>query len=144
MTEEHPERSLSHYPPGEEPPKRLLAEGSLWIMVAAPIVWAAHFLLCYWVAAVWCAKVTDGQGPLGLVRLTVAGLTVLALALIAFLAWHAVRRYHGVLLIDEHLTEDTERGRTRFLGHATLLLASLSAVAVVFDAMPALVFDTCF
>ena len=144
MTEKHPEEGVSHYPPGEEPPKRLLEEGSLWIMVAAPTVWAAHFLLCYWVAAVWCAKVTEGPGPLGPVRLTVAGLTVAALGLIGLLAWHAVRRYHGVLLIHEQLTEDTERERTRFLGHATLLLASLSAVAVVFDAMPVLVFDTCF
>ena len=144
MTKEHPEKDLSHYPPGEEPPKRLLEEGSLWIMVAAPTVWAAHFLLCYWAAAVWCAKVTDGPGPLGPVRLTVAALTILALGLIGWLAWHAVRRYQGALLIDDQLTGDSEAERTRFLGHATLLLASLSAVAVVFDAMPVLVFETCF
>ena len=133
-----------HAPPGEEPPKRLLEEGSLWVMVAAPTVWAAHFLLSYWVAAVWCAKVTEGDGPLGVVRLTVAGLTAGALALIALLAWYAVRRYEGELFINKAITEDTERGRTRFLGHATLLLCCLSAVAVVFDALPAVVFETCF
>lgn len=142
--EPHPEKGLSHYPSGEDPPKRLLEEGSLWIMVAAPTVWAAHFLLCYWVAAVWCAKVVEGAGPLGTVRWTVAGLTAGALALIALLAWHAVRRYDEKLLIREELTEDTEEERTRFLDHSTLLLCLLSAIAVIFDALPAVVFETCF
>jgi hypothetical protein len=140
----HAEAELSYYPEGEEPPKRLLEEGSLWIMVAAPTVWAAHFLLCYWVAAVWCAKVTEGPGPLDTVRIVIAALTLAALALIALLAWHAVRGYGGRLLINEELTEDTEKERARFLGHATLLLCSLSTVAILYSALPALVFDTCF
>ena len=144
MTDPSHEDWRGHAPAGEDPPKRLLEEGSLWIMVAAPTVWAAHFLLCYWVAAVWCAKVVDGIGPLGTVRWTIAALTAAALALIAFLAWHAVRRYDGKLLIREELTEDTEAERTRFLGHATLLLSELSAVAIVLDVLPAVVFDTCF
>ncbi len=142
--EPHPEEGLSHYPAHEEPPKRLLEEGSLWIMVAAPTVWAAHFLLCYWAAAVWCAKIAEGVGPLGTVRWTIAGLTAGALALIAFLAWRAVRRYDGKLLIHRELAGASEEERTRFLGHSTLLLCSLSAVAVIFQALPAVVFDTCF
>lgn len=120
--------------------KRLIDDGSLWIMVAAPTVWAAHFLLCYWIAAVWCAKI---GGPLDEVRFWVLVLTAGALALVALLAWHAVRRYDGQLLIQEDLTKDTEEERERFLGHATLLLCSLSALAIVFDAVPALVFDQC-
>lgn len=144
MTDPSHEHWRGHAPPGEDPPKRLLEEGSLWIMVAGPTVWAAHFLLSYWVAAVWCAKVVEGDGPLDGVRLTVAGLTVGALALIALLAWYAVRRYDGRLLVREELTEDTEAERTRFLGHSALLLCSLSAVAVIFDALPAVVFDSCF
>jgi hypothetical protein len=71
-------------------------------------------------------------------------LTVAALALLAWIARHAVRRYEGRLLIQEHLTEPSEAERTRFLGHATLLLCSLSAVAIVFDAMPAVVFNSCY
>lgn len=140
----HPEAGLSWYPEGEEPPKRILEDGSLWVMVAAPTVWAAHFLFCYWIAAVWCAKVTGGAGPLGPVRWAVAALTFVALGLIAWLVRHARRRYRGEFLIDEDLTADTEAERTRFLGHATLLLAGLSAVAVLIDALPVLVFDTCF
>jgi hypothetical protein len=131
-------------PEGVEPPKGLLEEGSLWVMIAAPTVWAAHFLVCYWVAAVWCAKVTEGAGPLGPVRWAVAILTVAALALIGALIHRARTRYEGRFLIDEDLTRSTEAERTRFLGHATLLLAGLSAVAVVIDALPVVVFDTCF
>jgi hypothetical protein len=33
------------------------ANESLWLLVASPVIWAAHFLLCYGTAAVWCAKV---------------------------------------------------------------------------------------
>lgn len=127
----------------DEPPKRLLEEGSLWIMIATPSVWAAHFLLSYWIASVWCAKVVDGTGALDTVRLWVLGLTVAALALIGLLARHAVRRYDGRLLIHEDMAEDTEAERTRFLGRATLLLCCLSAVAILFNSLPALVFDRC-
>lgn len=123
--------------------KRLIDEGSLWIMVAAPCVWAAHFLLVYWIAAVWCAKADAQFASLEAVRPWMLGLTLVAWGAIALLARHAVHRYDGKLLIDEDLTKDTERERERFLGHATLLLAALSAVAVLFDTIPALVFDRC-
>lgn len=139
----HPEAGLSYYPPGEEPPKRLLEEGSLWVMIAAPSVWAAHFLLSYWIAAIWCAKLAAPAGSLGPVRLAVAGLAVAALAALALLARHAVRRYRGKLFIRGEITEPSESGRARFLGHATLLLCALSAVAVLFDTVPAMVFETC-
>lgn len=131
--------------PAEDPRrhKRLIDEGSLWIMVAAPCVWAAHFLLSYWIAAVWCAKAGAEFASLDPVRPWILGLTVAAWVAIALLARHAVRRYGGQLLIDEDLTEDTEPERERFLGHATLLLAALSALAVLFDTIPALVFDRC-
>ena len=29
---------------------------TLWTLFTAPVVWAAHFLVCYVLAAVWCAK----------------------------------------------------------------------------------------
>jgi hypothetical protein len=138
------EAELSYTPPGEEGPKRLIEEGSVWIMAASPCVWALHFLFSYWAAAVWCAKVAERFGSILPVRLGVGALTVAALALLAWIARHAVRRYEGRLLIQEHLTEPSEAERTRFLGHATLLLCSLSAVAIVFDAMPAVVFNSCY
>lgn len=121
----------------------LLEEGSLWIMVAAPCVWAAHFLLSYWIVAVWCAKVEPGPGSLLAARIAVAALTAIALAMIGWLSLRAWRRYEGRLTIDDDLVRDTQRERTRFLGHAALLLAALSAVGVLFDALPALAFPSC-
>lgn len=129
---------------GEEGPKHLLGEGSLWVMIAVPSVWAAHFLLCYWVAAIWCAKAAAAGASTDVMRLSLAALTVAALLLIGLLAAHAVRRYGARLLTRSELTEDTEAERTRFLGNAILLLCSMSTVAVVFTAMPLLVFDRCF
>lgn len=128
---------------GDEPPKHLLEQGSLWVMIAVPSVWAVHFLLCYWIAAVWCAKTAAGTSADG-IRLGVGALTVLALAVIALLARHAVKRFNARLLTPKELTEDTEAERTRFLGNAALLLCSLSAIAVVFTATPVLVFDRCY
>lgn len=121
----------------------LFEEGSLWPVIAALSIWAGHFLLCYWVAAVWCAKFAEGEGSLLWVRVAIGVLTVVALAAVGWLARHAVRRYHGRLAIEDDLVEDSEPERARFLGHATLLLCALSAVAIVFDVVPALVFATC-
>lgn len=128
---------------GTEPPKRLLEEGSLWVMIAVPCVWAAQFLLSYWMAAVWCAKMAEGAEPIPLVRIAVGVFTVTALAAIGLLARHARRRYNGRLRVLVDLTEDSEPERTRFLGHAALLLCIVSAFAIVFTAMPALIFETC-
>lgn len=121
----------------------LFQEGSLWPVIAALSIWAGHFLLCYWVAAVWCAKYAAGEGSLLWVRIAIGLLTVLALAVLAWLARHAAHRYHARLDIEDDLLEDSDFDRARFLGHATLLLCALSAVAIVFDVVPALVFATC-
>ena len=122
--------------------RRIIDEGSLWIMVAVPSVWAAHFLLVYWVAAVWCAKLGRDAG-LDPVRLAILGLTVLALGVVGWLAWMAWRDYAGRLPLGGEIEEDTDDGRRRFMGQATLMLAILSAVAILFDAIPALVFERC-
>jgi len=137
------EARLSHTPAGEKGPKRLLEEGSLWIMIAAPCVWAIHFLLAYWSAAVWCAKIPQRTEQILAVRIGVGVLTVVALAVVAWLARRAVRNYRARFVIHDDPTEPSEAERTRFLGHATLLLCALSAAAIVFDAMPVLVFDSC-
>ncbi len=129
---------------GAEGPKHLLAEGSLWVMIAAPSVWAAHFLLCYWAAALWCAKAPETADWAGVLRLGLGALTVAALLAVGLLAHHARRTLRARLLVPDELTDDTERERARFLGNATLLLCTLSAVAVLFTATPLLVFDRCF
>lgn len=119
---------------------RVIDEGSIWILVAAPSIWAAHFLLSYWVAAVYCAK---GGFDLFEPRWVIVGLGVLSCAVIGWLAVIAVRRYGGVFVVFEDLSQSSERGREVFTGHVALLLCVLSAVAIGFTVIPALVFGQC-
>ena len=114
--------------------------GGLWILAAAPTVWAAHFLLAYVTAAVWCAKAVERGGPLGGARTAIAAYTVVALFAIAWIGVRAWARHHtGEAPHDA----DTPEDRDRFLGFAALLLAGLSAVAVVYAALAAVFIGSC-
>lgn len=123
---------------------RLIDAGSVWILAAAPSIWAAHFLVSYWVAAVWCAKSTSGDlGGWLEPRWIAVWLGLASVAMIVWLGVIAVRRYGGVFVVFEEITESSERGRDRFIGHVALLLCVLSMVAIVFTIIPGLVFDQC-
>jgi hypothetical protein len=121
------------------------------MLTIAPAIWAAHFLFCYITAAVWCAKFAGPGGSLENVRNAVALCTVLALAGIAVVGWEGFRRHsftstpadtRGGTEVTTH-DLDTPEDRHRFLGFATLLLAGLSAVAVLYVALAATFFETC-
>ncbi|SFB11118.1 hypothetical protein SAMN05421688_2942 [Poseidonocella pacifica] len=124
---------------------RLISEGSVWIVATIPSIWAGHFLLCYWVAAVWCAKFS-GTVPASLTtpRWIIAALTALSLGAIAFLAYRALHSYGGTFSVENEINQNTSHDRKRFLGHVSLLLAALSAIAICFTAAPALVFARCW
>lgn len=112
---------------------------SLWMLATSPVIWAAHFLLCYVTAAIWCAKV---GGPLGSVRLAIAIYTVAALGGIGTMAWIGLRRHtFGSATVPHDF--DTPEDRHRFLGFATLLLSALSAVAVIYVAIVAVFIERC-
>ena len=115
---------------------------SLWMMIVSPLVWSAHFLLCYITAAVWCAKFVPRGGTLEPVRWAIAGYTLVALAGIGWNGWWGYRRSRLGSEAVPH-DADTPGDRHRFLGFATLLLAGLSAIATVFEAMVAVFFNTC-
>ncbi|WP_159994668.1 hypothetical protein [Roseomonas sp. 18066] len=130
---------------------RLRDRADLWTLLMPPTVWASHFLYCYVVAAVQCAKagisLTAPQGgqtfaPLGSVPLLVGLGTLAALALIlvgARQAW----RHLGQGLHDLPHDAATAEDRQRFLGYATLLLSALSFVSVIFIALPAFLIRDC-
>lgn len=107
---------------------------SLWRITAGPLIWAAHFLFCYVGAAVWCAKVGTN---LTFLRLSIIGLTVLAVAAIAWVGWQAFTR--------EVPTRELHHPQHRhmFLARAAFLLAIISGIGVVYVAMPALFIGTC-
>ncbi|GGG84905.1 hypothetical protein GCM10011415_38820 [Salipiger pallidus] len=125
-------------PPGDAP--RLIGQGSIWIMAAAPTIWAVHFVASYVLAAVWCAKI---GASLVTPAWIIAAMGLVCAALIVWLGVIAVRRYGGVFVIFEEITESSERGRDRFIGHVSLLLCILSVVAIGFTVIPGLILGSC-
>jgi len=115
---------------------------SLWRLAASPAIWAGHFMSCYVVAAVWCAKAGASGASFGAVRLAIAAFTAAALAGIGLIGFGGLRRHRfGAEPLSHDF--DTPEDRHRFLGFATLLLSALSAVAVVFVAAAAVFFEDC-
>jgi hypothetical protein len=115
---------------------------SLWLLTASPVIWAAHFMLCYGTASIWCAKVVGPGGSLTPIRIAVAGYTALAIVGICWIGWIGYSR-HRLGRVKLPHDADTPEDRHRFLGFATLLLSLLSGVAVSFAALVAVFFGTC-
>jgi hypothetical protein len=115
---------------------------SLWLLTIAPAIWAAHLLLCYLTAAIWCAKFVSPGGPLNGVRTAIGWYTAAALVGIMIVAVQGLRRHrHGTEATTHDL--DSPGDRRRFLGFATLLLSGLSATAVLYAVLAATFFQTC-
>jgi hypothetical protein len=115
---------------------------SLWAMIVSPTIWALHFLACYILAAVFCAK-AGPAADLATVRWWIAGLTVLALGTIAASGVQAYRLGHFMEGKAAPHDADTIHDRRRFLAYATLLLSGLSFVATLFVALPAVFVASC-
>lgn len=120
-----------------------IAEGSqrLWLVPAAPVIWAAHFLFCYVTAAVWCARL-GAAASLAPVHIAIAAYTAAAVAAIAAIGFIGYRAHRHGAESPPH-DADSAADRHRFLGLATLLLAGLSLLATVYTALVALFFETC-
>lgn len=131
---------------------RIRDKADLWTLLMPPTVWALHFLFCYLVAAVHCAKegginLTEPSSgvsfaALGEVRPLVAIGTAVALALILVSAWQAWRHW-GAGTEDPPHDAATPEDRQHFLGLATLLLSGLSFASVIFIALPAFLITDC-
>lgn len=107
-------------------------------LIAAPLVWAAHFLASYVTAAIWCAK---AQRSFSGARSAIALYTVTALVAIAMIGWRAYRSHLAAPAVAED--RDSPEARHRFLTFATLLLAGLSAIAIVYAALAAALAGSC-
>jgi hypothetical protein len=117
--------------------------GGLWTLILGPTVWSLHFLFCYILAAVYCAKTGSIGVDLGPVRFWIAAATAAALVLIALSGWSAFQQ--GGFSDEVRPPHDTNtiEDRRRFFGFATLLLAGLSFVATLYVALPAILIGTC-
>ena len=114
----------------------------LWRIAVSPTIWAAHFLLSYATAAIWCAKLASREGGIAPVRWAIAGYTIAALAGIGWSGWTGMRRHRRGSESPEQ-DRDTAGDRHGFLGKATVLLSALSAVATLFAALVVLFFEDC-
>lgn len=112
----------------------------LWMLIAGPAIWSAHFLIAYIAASVHCAK--RPEVALADVRLLILVLTAVALGAIVAIGVWGMRLHLGSPDGLPH-DDDTPQDRRSFLGFATLLLCGLSAVAVGFVSLPALFFEVC-
>jgi hypothetical protein len=117
-------------------------QDNLWTLIAAPTIWAIHFLLSYVVAAIQCAPNEAIFEPIGGTRRMVGVITVVALALIGLVLRRSFREWHHHGGGYRH-NEDTDIDRERFLEFSTVLLAALSFVGVLFVALPALTVLDC-
>lgn len=114
----------------------------LWLLALSPVIWSAHFLLCYVTAAIWCAKAHDATASLAAVRTTIVIFTLVAVAAIGIVGLTGYRRHRHGASPTPH-DQDTPEDRHRFLGFATLLLSGLSGVAVLYAAAVVIFFETC-
>lgn len=112
-------------------------------VIAAPVIWALHFLFCYVFAAIWCEKLGRDAG-LGGARIAVLAATGVALLGIGLLT-HRLWRVRGRSLTDDDLEfeHNSPEERHRFLSHVALMLCALSTVAVLYVAIPALYLTSC-
>ncbi|MFS0773414.1 hypothetical protein [Sphingomonas sp. 1P08PE] len=113
-------------------------DASLWTLIVPPTVWAVHFLFSYLWAALNCAKV----GRFATFPTLFAAGTVVALLVISaagVIAW-VQQRTPGD---DPPHEQGTRIDRLRFIATATLLLAALSFVGVIFTATPVVFLTDC-
>jgi hypothetical protein len=105
---------------------------SLWPLIVSPTIWAAHFLLSYITAAIWCAKFAGPEVSAGPVRGAIVFYTLVAVVGIAANGWSGYRKHR---LGDATVPHDADSAEDshRFLGFAALLLSGLSFVATIFS-----------
>jgi|TARA_R110000751_G_scaffold117872_1_gene218171 hypothetical protein len=117
-------------------------QDNLWTLIAAPTIWGFHFLSSYGLSAFRCAPNADPFEQIAGTRLTIGLVTLLSLGLIGLIvrrSWREWRADGGGFRNNQ----DTPAARERFLEFSTLLLAGLSFVAVVFEALPVLLIGDC-
>jgi hypothetical protein len=114
----------------------------LWIVPGPLVVWAAHFMLCYITAALWCGRVAGRLGPLGTARLAIVAYTIAALVMVMAIGWLGYRA-HTLGSGEPPHDADSPEDRHRFLGFASLLISGLSAVAIAYSAMTVVFIESC-
>ena len=115
---------------------------SLWWVAASPAIWAAHFLLSYSTAAIWCAKYAGADASLSSARIAIGAFTAFALAAVAVVAWRGFQQYRAARS-KAAAEADSPAGRHHSLGFTLLSLSGLSALAIVYAGLAAVFIGSC-
>lgn len=110
-------------------------------LVAPPLVWAAHFVVSYATAAIWCAKAAGPERSFAGAGLAISIYTAAAIAALLLLGWRALRSHRAAPPVAED--RDSAGARHRFMTFATLLLVGLSIVAVAYAGMATALAGSC-
>lgn len=109
-------------------------------MVVAPLIWSAHFVVCYVLVALVCAlgwtEVRLLGMPLGVAGVALASL--IALALLGYTAMLNIEKYRRAPT-DASAANDA----SAFIALNSVLLCALSTVALLWVAFPAFMLPTC-
>jgi hypothetical protein len=106
--------------------------GDFLQLFTGPVIWFAHFVTLYGAEALIC---TPGLASAGTMTWAAGAATLAALAALGGFGVMVMRR-------PAHDPAGSHSGAT-FLRSATLLLAMLSAIAVIWVALPAAVLPVC-
>lgn len=112
------------------------------MLVLGPLLWALHFVVVYGVTGVVCAKI-EAPDALVVLRVVIGAATVVAMACIIFVGVKSWRQWSYLDGYDHEHEMPVGEHRHEFLGHAAFLLSVLSALAVLYTAMPAVFIGTC-
>ena len=113
---------------------------SLWRLGLSPAVWGIHFLLCYIIVALWCAKYPWIE--LKNIRMIIFIITFIALGIAGWGVLSGIRKHkdgEGGLPHDDDSLSDRER----FLGFTRFLVSILSEVAIIYTAYAIFLFRSC-
>lgn len=113
---------------------------SLWRLGLSPVIWGIHFLSCYIIVALWCAKFPWIE--LKNIRWLIFIFTLLALMVVGWGVVSGLRKHQdgeGGLPHDDDTLEDRER----FLGFTRFLVSVLSLVAIIYTAYAIFLFRSC-
>jgi hypothetical protein len=107
--------------------------------ISAMLVWAAHFLLVYGAQATACARGATGATLFGqpLVPALVLGLTAVSLLAVGVIGLRAWRRLRSGLSGQEGEDEP------QFTVWMTAAIALLAALAIIWEAAPAVILRPC-
>jgi hypothetical protein len=107
--------------------------------ISAMMVWAVHFLVVYGAQATACVRLGSGRSLFGMpfVPAMVLGLTALALLVVAVIGLRAWWR------LDSGLSGQEGQNQPQFTVWMTLAIALLSALAIVWEAVPVLMLPPC-